>query len=135
MQGHSARTHRLTLAACLLLGGACEPLYEPGRSRPVPDLADSGQREPEVRAVPNMMLVIDRSGSMALPITCPEEPCPSRLAVLAGALGTFLTENATRAQYGLLEYGTGVGMGCDAPTLADLTSVGVPAQALLRAVE
>lgn len=59
---------------------------------------------------PNVMLVLDKSGSMSLPIVpgCTGS-CRSRLDDLKAAMGPFLTQNGSVARFGLTMFPLGAG--------------------------
>jgi hypothetical protein len=62
-------------------------------------------RKVEARGLkPNLMLLVDTSGSMGLPVDCDAAPCPARWTELQGAMNTFLTQNGTVARLGLTTY-------------------------------
>lgn len=80
------------------------------------------------RLRPNMMLLVDKSGSMEAPINpanpncpagcgpgspCPAS-CPTRISDLRNAMSAFLTQSATDARMGLTFYP--VDVGCTAPS-------------------
>ena len=53
---------------------------------------------------PNMMLLVDTSGSMNTPVACGSASCPTRWQELQGAMNTFLTQSGTVARLGLTTY-------------------------------
>ena len=73
---------------------------------------------------PKIMMLVDRSQSMNI---VDSGSTTSRLAQLKSAMGTFLTDgdSSSVAQFGFVGYSSLNGQQCDAPKLADITSVGV----------
>lgn len=53
---------------------------------------------------PNMMMLVDTSGSMDFPTQCGSGTCPSRWTALQTAMQGFLSENGTVARIGLTTY-------------------------------
>lgn len=100
------------------------------------------------RLKPNVMLLVDNSGSMAVPIDgavpscavdggvcsgawCPPS-CPTRISELKGAMSTFLANSGTIARLGLTVFPTPNGsanglLGCDS---ASSVTVALPAPSL-----
>ncbi|MFN0061452.1 MAG: adventurous gliding motility lipoprotein CglB [Myxococcaceae bacterium] len=74
---------------------------------------------------PNVMLVVDRSGSMSSIIPCGTGSCPTRLQAVKNAMGVFLPANPTLGRFGLVRYGMGGADECRAPAVGDI-NVGIP---------
>jgi hypothetical protein len=53
---------------------------------------------------PNVMMLVDTSGSMDDPTQCKTPPCPSRWAALQTAMDGFLSQNGALARLGLATY-------------------------------
>jgi hypothetical protein len=119
---------KLTLLSALAMGTLCGVLAAGCQTydfEPVEPLALSQttvETNIEVRSLkPNMMLLVDTSGSMTLPldkndqrcqtsrgtcgidINCPSN-CPTRWRALQGAMGSFLTASGKVARMGLATY-------------------------------
>ncbi len=81
------------------------------------------------RLKPNLMLLVDKSGSMNDPIDCrkcgssPEcdySGCPSRWSELQSAMNEFLTSYGSVGRMGLMFYPMPGGNGCSAPGLSNV---------------
>lgn len=87
---------------------------------------------------PNLMLVVDKSGSMAFPTavgdpacpvncgatgSCPAA-CPTRWSEMSGAMATFLTASGGLARMGFIPYPLAVDV-CGAPSPGDIATQGV----------
>lgn len=84
---------------------------------------------------PNMMILLDKSGSMAAPIdpgnpncatgcpgpSCPAN-CPTRISELRSAMGTFLTGSGNVARMGLTAYPTDPTCGASTAVRIDISS-------------
>lgn len=125
-------TQRFIAAASLALACACAPPVGPDSEDPTdrPDSGagasstDAGPAEvPGIRSSaikPNVMLLIDRSGSMATPTDCGAASCPSRWDELL-SLGSYLAEAKQLARLGLAVFpGYGQSCGVDANILVPL---------------
>lgn len=104
--------------------------------------ADGGATQTKVvigrQSKPDLMLLLDRSGSMAFPTsltnpscpancgataTCPAA-CPTRWGEMSAAMDTFLTASGGSARMGFVAYPIAADV-CGAPSQADLTANGV----------
>jgi len=87
-------------------------LYMPDAIIPPPDAGTDGGPGIAASAVkPNVMLLIDRSGSMAEPSDCGMATCPSKWQELLG-LGAYLAEAKRMARLGLAMFPSPVADGC-----------------------
>ncbi|MBF5041186.1 adventurous gliding motility lipoprotein CglB [Aggregicoccus sp. 17bor-14] len=73
---------------------------------------------------PNMMMLVDTSGSMNTPVACGSGTCPTRWQELQGAMKTFLTGSGTVARLGLTTFpdtqvGNPIGPACTASSKVD----------------
>jgi hypothetical protein len=76
-------------------------------------------------ARPNMMLVVDRSGSMDSQI-CAQPSCPTRLESVKSAMGAFLSAHPTLARFGVVPFSQPTPANeCAVASLADIPTVGV----------
>ena len=87
---------------------------------------------------PDLMLLVDKSGSMAFPTTAADPACPAncgatascppacktRWSEMSGAMETFLSSAGGWARMGLVAYPM-IADVCQAPSLADIASNGV----------
>lgn len=85
---------------------------------------------------PNLMLLVDKSGSMRLPVNTADPACPAgcgvssdcpggcktRMSELKSAMNTFLTANGTKARFGLTNYPIDAVCGAPASVTIDLSS-------------
>lgn len=97
---------------------------EPPGGPPAQELPDAGPQEeaptcPPVggiayeRAKPNVMFLVDRSGSMAEPGDCGDSTCPSKWQQLL-ALGSYLGDVKGYARLGMAVFPSAYGDGCSA---------------------
>ena len=115
----------------ILLGAlGCEPIpaeSDPAQTEPSPDVVDV-KKQPGIAfepVKPNVMLLIDRSGSMREPVSCSNELCPSKWQQLLG-LGVYLSEAKAHARLGLTMFPSGSGGGCDVSTSVRLAPSDAP---------
>jgi hypothetical protein len=73
---------------------------------------------------PDLMLLVDKSGSMASPASVTDIAGPTRWSELTAAMDTFLTASGASVRMGLLTYPSAADV-CQVPSLADLASSGV----------
>ncbi|HEX8824906.1 MAG TPA: adventurous gliding motility lipoprotein CglB [Archangium sp.] len=124
------------LALCLLVGGGLSTgcLLVPPEKTPDANMTVLARVEVMNRK-PDLMLMVDTSGSMTFPINpslpacrldngevcgvttpCDTSRCPTRWYAVQAAMNTFLSQNATRARLGLVTYPSAVTDSCGPST-------------------
>lgn len=114
----------------LLTALACEPLpADPNGEQPEPAQEPVDvTKQPGIAfdpVKPNVMLLIDRSGSMREPVSCTGGLCPSKWQQLVG-LGVYLSEAKAHARLGLTMFPSGSGGACDVSTSVRLAPSDAP---------
>ncbi len=102
-----AKLNLLSTVALGLLGGAvvgCQT-YDFESVEPVAiEQPTVGDKIAARSLKPNVMMLVDTSGSMDFPTTCGSSSCPSRWTELQTAMQGFLSQNGTVARIGLTTY-------------------------------
>jgi hypothetical protein len=114
----------VVLAATAVLAGSCQTYdFEPV----VPLAISQKTTSKKVAAIvlkPNLFLVVDKSQSMELRVSCPSGTCPTRMDELKSAMATFTTNYPTVARMGLTVFPAP--RGGDTCRAADLTDIIIP---------
>ena len=129
----------VALTAASVLGASCQTYdFQPVEPLAIAQTTQSSSVVAR-QLKPNLMLLVDRSGSMdwaAIGSACGDPQCghtghlactcPTRLSELKLAMAEFLGQHGTVARMGLVTFATDDVSQCGAPLLSDITSKGEP---------
>lgn len=93
------------VVAALSAAGCMTYDFEPVEPLAVSQTTD-GRNVISKQSKPNIMILLDKSGSMALPINSAVPNGPTRISELRSAMNTFLTSSGNVARLGLFAYPT-----------------------------